>query len=343
MKAVFFQKHGDLDVLQYGTLPDPQPGPDEVVVDVKACALNHLDIWIRQGLPGIQIPLPHVLGCESAGIISQIGKKVKKFKVGQAVLVEPGTPCRKCRACQSGWDSSCAHYQLMGFQRDGGYAEKVKAPQANLIPIATQRLSFEQWASIPLVFVTAWHMLVTRAGLKKGETVLVQASGSGVGIAAIQVARLLGARVIATAGSDEKLLKAKQLGAHVVVNYKKEDVAERVKEATKGQGVDVVFEHVGPETWESSMKSLGKKGRVVTCGATTGPTVTIDLRFLFMKQLSILGSYMGGRKELDQVIKYVKLGKLKPVVDRVFPLAQARQAQELMLSRNFFGKIILKP
>ncbi len=340
MKAVYFDTHGGVDVLKYGDRPDPVISDNEVLVRLKAASINHLDIWVRQGLPGIPIPLPHILGNEGAGEVAAVGKNVKHVKPGDRVLVTPGLNCGECTYCSAGWDSACPQYKLTGFQVDGCYAELVKAPAHNILPIS-KKFSFEEWASIPLVFITAYHMLFTRAGLKTGETVLVQAGGSGIGIAAIQLAKQAGARVITTAGSDEKLAKAKSLGADFGINYKKEDTAKRVLDITGGKGVDVVFEHIGPETWDASMKCLGKLGRLVTCGATSGPKVEIDLRFLYMKQLTILGSYMGGRRELDKALALFEAGKLKPVVDKIFPLKDARAAHEYMLDRKNFGKIVL--
>jgi len=341
MKAVYIEKHGGIDTLIFGERPDPQISDNDVLVRLKACALNHLDIWVRQGLPGVPIPLPHILGCEGAGVVEAVGKNVRHVKPGDPVLVAPGISCGECTYCVNGWDSACPQYKLLGFQVDGCYAELVKAPSRNVILIS-QKLSFEEWASIPLVFITAWHMLITRAELKPGETVLVQAAGSGIGIAAIQIAKITGATVITTAGSDEKLKKAKSLGADHGINYSKENVPERVHELTNKKGADVVFEHIGPDTWEGSIKSLAKLGRLVTCGATSGPKVELDLRFLFMRQFSILGSYMGGRHELDMVLGLVEAGKLKPVIDKTFPLKDARAAHEHMLDRKNFGKIILK-
>ena len=341
MKAVYFDQHGNVDILQYGDRPDPVLGEGEVLVRLRASSINHLDIWVRQGLPGIQIPLPHILGNEGAGEVAAVGKGVTQVKVGDNVLVTPGISCGECTACASGWDSACPQYKLIGFQIDGTNAEFVKAPARNVIPIS-KKLSFEEWASIPLVFITAWHMLITRAQLKPGETVLVQAGGSGIGIAAIQIAKLTGAEVITTAGSDEKLKRAKSLGADYGIDYKQEDVAKRVHEITKGKGADVVFEHVGPETWGSSMKSLAKLGRLVTCGATSGPKVEIDLRFLYMRQFTIMGSYMGSRFELDRILELVEAGKLKPVIDKIFALKDAKAAHEYMLNRKNFGKIMLK-
>lgn len=340
MKAVVFYEHGGVDKLKYTDVPAPEISPFEVLVRVRACALNHLDIWVRQGMPGVRIPLPHIPGCETAGEVSRVGTQVKGINVGDRVLVAPGICCGRCHFCLSNWDSLCSEYKIMGYQVDGGYAEFVKAPWENIIHIS-DRLSLEEWASIQLVFLTAWHMLVTRANLKVGETVLVHAAGSGVGSAAIQVAKLLGARVIATAGNAEKLDKAKELGADDVINYTKEDFPTVVKQLTNQRGVDVVFEHIGPETWQKSLASLSKGGRLVICGATSGPTVEVDLRFLFVKQLSIFGSYMGSRKELFDVLKLVEEGKLKPVIDTTFPLKDAAKAQQHMLDRKQFGKIVL--
>ncbi len=340
MKAVFISKHGGLETLRYGERPTPEPGKGEVLVRVRACALNHLDLWVRMGLPGVKIPLPHILGCDIAGTVEALGRGVRGIARGERVVVAPGLRCGRCKFCQSGWDSLCDQYTIMGYRVDGGYAEFAVCPKENIIPVSG-KYSFEEWASVPLVFLTAYHMLLTRAGLKKGETVLIHAAGSGIGSAAIQVARLLGARVITTAGSDAKLKRAKRLGAHETINYRKKNFVDRVKKLTKGRGVDVVFEHVGPATFTGSVASLAKGGRLVTCGATSGPKIEIDLRFLFVRHLSLLGSYMGGHKELLEVIRQVEKGRLKPVVDSVFPLREARAAQARMENRQHFGKILL--
>lgn len=341
MKAVIFKEHGAVDRLLYTEVPVPKIGPEEVLVRVRACALNHLDIWTRQGMPGVKIPLPHILGCDVAGEIAEVGSKVKAKKIGARVLVAPGISCGQCKWCREGWDSLCPEYKLVGFQIDGGYAEYVKIPARNLIPVSN-RYSWTEWAACPLVFLTAWHMLHTRAQLKKGETVLIHAAGSGVGSAAIQVAKLMGARVLTTVGSPEKEKPAKKLGADAVIHYKKTDFADEVKKHTKGEGVDVVFEHTGAETFIKSLASLSKRGRLVTCGVTSGGQIQLDLRFLFVRQHSILGSYMGGRKELEHVIKLLERGQLTPVVDSIFPLSEAAKAQLRMLERKNFGKIVLE-
>ena len=342
MKAVVFNEHGSVDKLVYTDFTEPEISPSEVLVKVNACGINHLDIWVREGIPGITIPLPHIPGCEITGEIARVGSAVKGLSVGQRVLIAPGINCGRCEYCLSSNDSLCHEFRIMGFQVDGGYAEYTKAPAKNIIPIS-DKLSFEEWAAVPLVFLTAWNMLKTSGGLATGETVLIHAAGSGIGSAAIQIAKLTGADVITTVGNDEKLEKARELGANHVINHSKEDFADKVNELTDGRGVDLVFEHIGRETWEKSLLCLKRGGRIVTCGATSGPTVSFDLRFLFAKQLSISGCYMGSRKELMDVLKLIESGKLKPVVDSVFPLADASAAQTKMLDRKQFGKIVLVP
>ena len=341
MKAVIFKQHGDLNRLIYADLPEPKIGADEVLIRVRACALNHLDIWTRQGMPGVTVSFPHILGCDIAGEVEKIGPEVKTVRAGTRAVVSPGISCGRCKWCESGWDSLCSDYKILGFQIDGGYAEFVKVPTRNLIPIANQ-YSWEEWAACPLVFLTAWHMLVTRAQLKEGESVLIHAAGSGVGSAAIQLAKMIGAKVITTVGSDEKEKMARKLGADHIINYKKADFSKEVRAITQKEGVDVVFEHIGAETFVKSLASLAKKGRLVTCGVTSGGMVQMDLRFLFVRQHTIMGSYMGGRSELNQVMDHIKAGRLKPIVDSTFPLEKARDAQKRMLERKNFGKIVLK-
>ena len=341
MKAVIIREHGDLDKLIYTQVPEPIIGPDDVLVKVKACALNRLDIWTRMGRTGVPIPMPHILGSDMAGEIAAVGKKVKSLKVGKRVMVAPGTVPANDPLANTEWESLSDHFKIFGLQVDGGYAEYVKIPSRNIIPVS-DKLSFEEWASIPLVFLTAWHMLVTRAQLKKSETVLVHAAGSGVGSAGIQIAKYIGAKIITTVGNDEKTKRAHKIGADYVINYQKTDFAKEARRITKDQGVDVVLEHIGPDTFTQSLAAMKKKGRLVTCGVTSGPSVQFDLRFLFVKQFSIMGCYMGGITELKKVVQLVEQGKLKPVVDEIFPLKDAKAAQERMQSRKNFGKIILR-
>ncbi|PIQ85466.1 MAG: alcohol dehydrogenase [Candidatus Omnitrophica bacterium CG11_big_fil_rev_8_21_14_0_20_45_26] len=341
MQAVIIQEHGGPEKLTYTEVPMPKIDPDEVLIKVHACALNHLDIWTRQGLPGVQIPMPHILGCDIMGEIAAKSEDTQEFQIGERVIVSPGLISDEDPLAETKWESLSSGYQIIGFQIDGGYAEYVKVPVRNVIPVSN-RLKDDEWAALPLVFLTAWHMLVTRAAVQKGETVLIHAAGSGVGTAGIQVAKHLGACVITTAGTDEKLERAKEIGADFTINYKKKDFADEVRRLTNQEGVDVVLEHIGPETFVKSLASLKKKGRLVTCGATSGPNVQLDLRFIFMRQLAVMGCYMGGIEELREVVKLAESGVFKPVVDKVFPLKEARAAHERMQKRENCGKIVLK-
>ena len=342
MKAVAFSQHGGPEVLRYTDVAEPKVSSTEVLVRVRACALNHLDLWVRRGLPGVQIPMPHIPGSDIAGEVAQVGELVTHVRVGQRVLLAPGLSCGQCLACSAGVDNQCRRYTIFGYMVDGGCAEFVRSPEVNVIPIPGD-LSFDEAAAVPLVFLTAWHMLLTRARLQPGEDVLVLGAGSGIGSAAIQIAKLIGARVIATAGSEPKLQKARDLGADEVIHHGKQKILDEVKRITDRRGVDVVFEHVGTATWEMSVASLAAGGRLVTCGATTGFEGKIDIRTLFSRQLSVLGSYMGSRAELYAVLKLIGQRKLKAVIDRVLPLAQCAQAHELLEKREQFGKIVLKP
>jgi NADPH:quinone reductase-like Zn-dependent oxidoreductase len=343
MKAVSFDQHGGPEVLRFRESPDPRPRADEALIEVKACALNHLDIWIRRGLPGIKVKLPHIGGCDIAGVVRETGELVDWITPGARVLINPGTSCGHCQSCLEGADNLCPRYDIIGgYRRDGGLAELVAVPGANLIPMP-ENLDFNQAAALPLVFLTAWHMLVARAQLKPGEDVLVHAAGSGVGSAAIQIARLIGARVIATASSEAKLQKARELGAHETINYREQDFAEQVKRLTDRKGVEVVFEHTGEETWEGSILSLAREGRLVTCGATTGYQGRTDLRHVFFRQLTIYGSTMGSKAELLHLMKFFRTGELRPVIDRILPLEAAIEAQRAMEERAQFGKIVLNP
>ena len=342
MKAVIFQTHGGPEVLLYTDVPEPRAAAGEVVIRVRACGINHLDLWLRQGIPAYQLSLPHISGCDVAGVVEAVGAGMTNVRVGQAVFVAPGLSCFQCEWCRAGHDNLCESYGIFGAKTDGGYAEFVTARASDVLPIP-QGLSFEEAAAFPLVFLTAWHMLMTRAALRSGETVLVHAAGSGVGHAAVQIAKLAGAIVYTTVGSDAKIPKAKALGADEVINYRREEFVARIEQLTNTRGVDVVVEHIGPQTWEGSLRVLKKTGRLVTCGATTGPSVPLDLRDVFSRQLTLLGSMMGTRKELLEVTQLVGQRRLKPVIDRVYPLREARAAQERLLSREVFGKLVLQP
>lgn len=342
MNAVIFKQHGGPEVLEYTDVPDPSIKANEVLVEIKACALNHLDIWARGGLPGIAIPLPHILGNDIAGIVRDVGAAVSWIRSGDEVMLHPGVSCGHCTECLAGRDNLCREYDILGYGRDGGYAQLVSVPAVNVIP-KPENLSWEQAAALPLVTVTAWHMLVTRAAVQPGEDVLIHAAGSGVGSIGIQVAKLRGARVIATASSDEKLAKARELGADEVVNYSNEDWPKEVKRLTNKRGVDVVFEHTGTATWSGSIASLKTNGRLVTCGATSGFAAQTDLRQVFYRHLTILGSFMGSKSELLEAMKFIESGKIRAVADQTLPLADARRAHELMEDRAQFGKLVLIP
>jgi NADPH:quinone reductase-like Zn-dependent oxidoreductase len=342
VKAAIFRKHGGPEVLEYADVSEPPIRANEVLVEVKACALNHLDLFVRSGLPGIEIPLPHILGNDVAGVVREVGELITWAKAGDEVIVQPGVSCGHCEACLSGQDNLCRDYDIIGYRRDGGYAEFVAVPGVNLIPKPTQ-LSWEEAAALPLVTVTAWHMLVTRANVQSGEDVLVHAAGSGVGSIAIQIAKLRGARVITTASSDEKLEKARELGADVTINYTQADWPKEVRRVTDRKGVDVVVEHTGAATWPGSISSLKNNGRLVTCGATSGFDARTDLRQVFYRHLTLLGSFMGSKAELLEAMKFVRDGKIHAVVDRVLPLSEARQAHELIEDRAQFGKVVLTP
>jgi len=338
MKAVRFHAHGGPDVLRYEDAPDPSAGPGEALVRVRACGMNHLDLWQRRGMERVRIPFPHISGAEVAGEV--ITAEGSEFVPGRRVMLQPGLSCGHCAACLDGRDNECAKYDVLGYRSDGGYAEIVKVPLQNLVAIP-DAIGFVEAAAFPLTFLTAWHMLTTRARLRAGEDVLVIGAGSGVGQAAIQIARLLGARVFATAGTDEKLVKARQLGAREVINHTTGDVPSMLREFTAGRGVDVVVEHVGTATWDGSIKSLARGGRLVTCGATTGHDARIDLRVLFARQISLLGSYMGRKAELLRAAQFFFAGEIRPVVDRTYPLAEAAEAHRRLEAREQFGKLVL--
>ena len=342
MKAVIFRQHGRPEVLEYADVAEPTIKANEVLVEVRACALNHLDVWARGGLPGIEIPLPHILGNDIAGVVREVGDLVSWVLPGDEVMLHPGVSCGHCAECLAGRDNLCREYDILGYRRDGGYAQLVAAPGVNVIP-KPKNLSWEEAAALPLVTVTAWHMLVTRANVQPGEDVLVHAAGSGVGSVGIQVAKLRGARVIATASVDEKLAKATDLGADEVVNYSHEDWPKEVKRLTNKRGVDVVFEHTGSATWPGSIASLKTNGRLVTCGATSGFAAQTDLRQIFYRHLTILGSFMGSKSELLEAMKFIESGKIRAVVDQKLPLAEAKRAHELMEDRAQFGKLVLVP
>jgi NADPH:quinone reductase-like Zn-dependent oxidoreductase len=339
MKVAIIHEFGGPEVLRYEEVPDPQLRKDQVLVRVKACAMNHLDLWVRNGLPGLK--LPHILGSDIAGEIMEVGEYISGFQAGQRVLIAPMHFCNRCAECMAGRQNLCREFTVLGNGVDGGNCELIAVPAERVIPIPDS-LSFDEAASVPLVFLTAFHMLTGRAAIRPGQTVLVLGANSGVGIAAIQIGKLFNATVIATAGDERKMQKAKELGADYVVNHYQQMIGEEVRKIAKA-GVDIVVEHVGAATWRESVRALKPGGTLVTCGATTGPEVSIDLRFLFARQLAFLGSYMGTMGELHEVLKLVFAGALKPVVDRTFPLSEVQAAHEYLEQSKMFGKVVLNP
>ena len=343
MQAVHVTAHGDPSVLELVELPTPEPGPGEVQVRVAAVSLNHLDLWVRRGMPGVEIPLPRIPGCDGAGEVSALGAGVTSVSAGQKVVLEPGyTDDTDSEWCRRGEDHLAPDYHIRGEHCDGFAAEYVVLPERFVLPLppGTDPLAA---AAAPLVFLTAWAALVERARIRRGETVLVLGAGSGVGSAGIQIARHAGCRVLATAGSEAKRDLGRELGADEVVDHGDPDWPKALRRLTDGRGADVVFEHVGPATWEGSLRCLARNGRLVTCGATTGPQVPLLLPHLFMKNVSILGSTMGPRSSLPLIYERIAAGTYRPVVDRAMPLSRVREAHQLLEERAVLGKIVLVP
>jgi NADPH:quinone reductase-like Zn-dependent oxidoreductase len=341
VRAVVVRVHGGREALQLSERPAPACKPDEALIEIKAAGVNHLDVFVRKGVPGHTFPLPLILGSDGAGVVREVGALVKNAKPKDRVAIAPGFGCGACAACGAGDEPLCRNYGMFGETRDGTDAEVCAVPARCLLPLP-DHLGFAEAAAVPLVYLTAWRMLVGRAGIQPGDDVLIQAAGSGVSIAAIQIAKLFNARVLTTASSDEKLAKAKALGADVLINYAKEDVLGAVRNATGKAGVDVVVDHVGEATFGTSIKALKKGGKVVTCGATSGPRLETDLRLVFFKSLSILGSTMGSLAEMHRVWRLFTTGVLKPVIDRILPLEQIADAHQALEDRAAFGKVILE-
>lgn len=340
MKAVFFRKHGGNEVLEYGDRPDPEPGKGEVLVAIRAAALNRLDVFVRNGIP--DVPLPQIPGGDGAGLVEALGPGAEGPAVGDRVLLQPGLFCGACEFCRSGEQSLCVSYRIVGEHGPGTFAEKIAVPARNLFPIP-DGMSFEAAAAFPLAYQTAWRMVVGRGAVRAGETVLIHGAGGGVAGAALEIALLCGARVFATTSGEEKAKRLREAGAHVVWDYTKEDVAAAVRKQTEKRGVDLVIDTVGEKTWMASLKSTAKGGRIVTCGATSGPNPKEEIRLIFWKQISILGSTMANDREFRVVLAAVAEGRLKPRIDRVFPMSQAPEAYARMEEGSFHGKILLVP
>ncbi|MFQ5670532.1 MAG: zinc-binding dehydrogenase [Acidobacteriota bacterium] len=340
MKALRIKKHGGLDCLVFEELPVPQPGPGEVRVQVAASAINHLDLWVRRGVEGHAFPLPLTPGCDAAGQVHALGPGVRGWSEGDEVVIAPGLSCGTCSPCLAGSDQLCRAYGILGETRDGAHAPFMVVPARNLMR-KPKNLPFTAAGAFGLTFLTAWHMLVSRAALRPAETVLIHAAGSGVSSAGIQIARFMGARIIATAGSEAKLARARDLGASHTINYRSTYFTSQVRALTGRRGVDVVFDHVGADTFAASVKVLARGGRYVFCGATSGFDLRTDFRPVFFKSLSILGSTMGSQGELRRIRELVEDGHFKPVVERILPLARAAEGHAALEKREVFGKVVL--
>lgn len=331
MKAVRVSAPGGLDTLQLVDVPEPKPGPGELTLDIRAASINHLDLWVRRGLPGLKYPM--ILGSDAAGVIRETNKPA---------LLNPSVSCGVCEFCASGNKSLCLKYAVFGEHRDGTNTKYICVPAENLIPIPYS-LSFEEAAAAPLVYLTAWRMMITRGRLAPSEDVLIWSAGAGVGIACLQLAQLTGARVIATASTDEKCAKLREAGAHFVLNHNREDVVRRVKELTGKRGVDLVVDYIGKDTWGKSIQIVRRGGRIVTCGATSGYDPAEDLRQIFYRQIEIIGCTMGNNKELQDALRPIFEGRIRPIIDSVLPLSDVAAAHQRIEQRAAFGKIILKP
>lgn len=341
MKALAFTEFGGPEKLALQDVPTPAIGPGEVLVRVRACALNHLDLFVREGIPALRTPLPFWTGCDIAGDVAEIGAGVDGVKAGDRVCVNPNLTCGRCEYCIQGEDSQCVRYGIVGEHVPGGLAEYVKVRGDNVLALP-DAVSYEDAASFILTNMTAWRMVVTQGQARAGQDVLILGVGGGVSSTAVQIAKLCGARVIATSSSDDKLARARALGADVGINYTREDWARRVFELTGRRGVDLVIENVGRTTWESSLRSLRKGGRLVTCGATSGPIAETDIRIVFWKQVHIIGSTMANRREFNEVMALFFAGRLRPIVDTVMPLAEGAEAQRRLAEGRQFGKIVLR-
>lgn len=341
MKAVLIREHGDFDKLLIEDRPKPEPGPGEVRVAVRAAALNHLDTWVRRGVPGHKFPLPIIPGCDGAGIVDSLGAGVRNVQLNDRVVLAPGFGCGSCELCTLGQDQLCREYGILGETRDGTCAEFIVVPARNCLQMPAGQ-DFKTAAAWPLTFLTAWHMLTKRVELRPGETILIHAAGSGVSAAAIPMAKMLGAVVVATAGTDDKCKRALEIGADAVFNYETSDYFAEVRKLTNKRGVDAIMNHVGAKTLESDVRLLTKGGRLVTCGATAGFELKTDFRLVYFKSLSILGSTMGPLGELHELARLIAQQKLSPTIDSVFPLHQVRDAHRRIADRAAFGKVVIE-
>lgn len=341
MKAIQIKKHGNVRVLNYSEIENPICPPNKIKIKIRACSINHLDIWVRSGIPGMNLPLPLILGSDGSGIVVEVGSQVKSFDINDEVIIQPGTYDKSCKMVKDGKENFSKSYGILGETENGVQAEYVVLNHENIFQ-KPKHLSFIEAASMPLVFMTSYQMLIERAGLLKDETVLIYGATSGIGMAAIQIAKDVGAKIIATVGDESKVEYAINLGANHVINHNDSDMLQKIKNITKN-GVNVVFEHIGPVTWLNSLKALSIGGRIVTCGATTGKKVSIDLRHLFMKQQTILGSTMSSLSVFKKVIKKINDKKYLPYIDKIYKFKDIKEAHLRMENRKHFGKIVLTP
>ncbi|MCJ7729834.1 MAG: zinc-binding dehydrogenase [Sedimentisphaerales bacterium] len=341
MKAAVITEHGELDKVGLAEIAKPQPGRGEILIQVMSAALNHLDIWVRKGRRGVTLSMPHILGSDASGVISEVGAGVDGFAAGDEVIVNPGLGCGKCEYCRRGEQSECVSFGIVGMNRPGTFAEYVNVPATNIYS-KPSHLNFDEAAALPLSYVTAWRMLMTKAGLKPGQTVLIHGIGGGVALAALQLAKMAGAVVIVTSSSDEKLGRAEQMGADHIINYKVSDVAATVNDITAGRGADVVLDTVGSATWPIDFTVVRRGGKIVLCGVTSGPKADTNLQALYWNQVTIMGSTMGSDEDFREMLSAVSAAKLKPIIDSVFPLGKIRDAMARMEQGAQFGKIVLK-
>jgi NADPH:quinone reductase-like Zn-dependent oxidoreductase len=344
MKAVYMTEHGGADVLQYGDMPEPEIGPNDVKVRVRAASLNRLDVYSRAGVRGTRrrnFDTPHILGGDAAGEIVEVGSEVRGRETGQRVVVNPRMTCNQCRWCSAGQDEFCENSGMLGSSRRGSYAEYVGVPSTSAVPIP-DGLSFEEAATLPTVYLPSWTILVRKGALQSWETALVLSASAGVGTAGVQVAKnVIGATVITTTSTEEKAAKAAELGADHVINYSSEDIAERVREITDGRGVDVVLDHVGAEFWPAATRSLAMGGRYGICGVTTGYRAELQMGAMFTRYQTVFGVFMGRKEDMRQIVQMAGRGVIRGIIHQKFPLEEAAKAHEVMEGRNFFGKLVL--
>jgi NADPH:quinone reductase-like Zn-dependent oxidoreductase len=341
MKAVVIHQFGGFDCVEVEQRPEPKPLRDEVVLKVKSCGLNHLDIWVTKGRGGAKLPMPHILGTDAAGLVIAAGADVTNVRPGDEVILNPGLSCGYCEYCRRGETSECKSFGIVGMSRPGTFAEQVAVPARNVYP-KPPYMSFDEAGAFVLSYLTAWRMLMTKANLKSGQTVLIHGVGGGVALCSLQLAKLAGAEVIVTSSSDAKLARASQIGADHIINYKTSDVAESVREITSSRGVDIVIDTVGAAAWPIDQAAVRKGGTIVLCGITTGAKAETNLQMLYWNQQTILGSTMGSDEDLRQMLRAVSTAKLKPIIDSVMPLSDVREAMSRMEKAEQFGKIVLK-